>query len=93
MKNRTNIKIAALLLVLCLGVGLMAVACDSLDLEENTSEISETTDTTDTAETGDNGDNGDSNNKTEETDPPVITSKPTLDDADMPTIGWDETVG
>lgn len=88
--KKTTVKFAALALILCLGISLMAVACDNgAQLEEtDTDATSETVDTGDAVDTGDT-----EPAETEDTTPTGITAKPELGDADMPTVGWDETAG
>ena len=82
--KKTTVKFAALALILCLGISLMAVACDNGEqLEEtDTDATSETVDTVDTEPA-----------ETEDTTPTGITAKNELGDADMPTVDWDETAG
>ena len=89
MKNgNISIKFLAALFILCLGISLMAVACTDTGSDE-TNGGTETTDTeTDTQPDG-NEDGGNGENK--ETDPVGITAESALGDADMPTVGWDET--
>ena len=88
--KKTTVKIAALALILCLGISLMAVACDDGALLEET----DTDATQDTVDTGDTADTGDTEpSETEDTAPTGIIASPELGDADMPTIGWDETAG
>ena len=88
--KKTTVKFAALALILCLGISLMAVACDDGALLEET----DTDATQETVDTGATVDTGDSETeKPEVTEPTGITAGSELGDADMPTIGWDETAG
>lgn len=95
--KKINIKALAALLVLCLTLAAFVCACvngktETEDTSESPSETPEII--------GDNGDeNGEGNESDEddgdkkpvETQPSPITTDSILSDADMPTLGWNDT--